>query len=105
MGTLMTSAAKLGLILLLSHGVAAEAAEIKVIASTGVAGVVAELGRQFEAETGHKVQSDFAVIAVSRRKIDAGAAFDIAILDGSSAVHAIQASEKSYFPTFKERLC
>jgi molybdate transport system substrate-binding protein len=85
MGTLMTSAAKLGLILLLSHGVAAEAAEIKVIASTGVAGVVAELGRQFEAETGHKVQSDFAVIAVSRRKIDAGAAFDIAIL-GPAAI-------------------
>jgi ABC-type molybdate transport system substrate-binding protein len=76
----MISAAKLGLILLMSYGVAAEAAEIKVIASTGVAGVVSELGRQFEAATGHKVQTDFAVIAVSRRNIDAGAAFDIAIL-------------------------
>ena len=71
---------KLGLILLLSQSLAAQAAEIKVIGSTGVASVVTELGRQFEAKTGHKVQTDFAVIAVSKRKIDAGAQFDIAIL-------------------------
>jgi molybdate transport system substrate-binding protein len=71
---------KLGLMLLLSQSFAAEAAEIKVIASTGVASVVSELAGQFEAETGHKVQTDFAVIAVSKRKIDAGATFDVAIL-------------------------
>jgi len=71
---------KLGLILLLSQGAAVKASEIKVIASPGVAGVVTELSRQFEAATGHKVLADFAVVAVSKRKIDAGALFDIAIL-------------------------
>ena len=67
---------KLGLILLLSQGAAVKASEIKVIASPGVAGVVTELSRQFEAATGHKVLADFAVVAVSKRKIDAGAPFD-----------------------------
>jgi hypothetical protein len=33
-----------------------------------------------DCDTGHKVQTDFAVIAVSKRKIDAGATFDIAVL-------------------------
>ena len=47
--------------------------------------MVTELGGQFEAKTGHKVQTDFAVIAVSKRKIDAGATFDIAIL-GPAAI-------------------
>jgi len=73
--------AKLGLTLLLSQGIAAvKASEITVIASPGVAGVVSELSRQFEAANGHKILTDFAVVAVSKRKIDAGAPFDIAIL-------------------------
>lgn len=69
-----------GLILFLLQSAAVQGAEIRVIGSSGVSSVVAELGRQFEAKTGHKVQTDFAVIAVSKRKIDAGAPFDIAIL-------------------------
>src|SRR5262245_9257796 len=77
---LWISAGHVGLTLWLSQSLAVDAAEIKVIASTGVASVVTELGRQFEATTGHTVQTDFAVIAVSKRKIDAGATFDIAIL-------------------------
>jgi molybdate transport system substrate-binding protein len=70
----------LGLSLLLSQSLVARSAEISVIGSTGVASVVTELARQFEAKTGHSVQTDFAVIAVSRRKIDVGGTFDIAIL-------------------------
>jgi molybdate transport system substrate-binding protein len=73
-------AVTLGLTLLLSQGFAVQGAEVKVIGSTGVASTVVELGRQFEAKSGHRIQTDFAVIAVSKRKIDAGAAFDIAIL-------------------------
>jgi molybdate transport system substrate-binding protein len=84
-GGALIPAGKLGLTLLLLQTLAVQAAEIKVIASTGVASVVTELGRQFEAKTGHKVQTDFAVIAVSKRKIDAGATFDIAIL-GPAAI-------------------
>jgi len=81
----------LGLILLQSFMV--QAAEIKVIGSTGVASVVTELGRQFEAKTGHKVQTDFAVIAVSMRKIADGAPFDIAIL-GPAAIDELIAQGK-----------
>jgi molybdate transport system substrate-binding protein len=73
-------AAKLGLMMVLLECPFAGAAEIKVIGSTGVASVVDALGRQFEAATGHKVLGDYAVIAVSKRKIDAGSTFDIAIL-------------------------
>ena len=57
----------------------AVAAEIKLIASPGVRAVVNELVPQFEKTTGHKVTRDFAVIAVLKRRIDAGEAFDIVI--------------------------
>lgn len=55
------------------------AAELKVIGSPGVRGVVNELAPQFAKATGHKVATDFAVIAVLKRRIEAGEAFDIVI--------------------------
>jgi molybdate transport system substrate-binding protein len=69
-----------GLLISTGQETTVRAAEIKVIGSTGVASVVSELGREFEKRTGHTVHTDFAVVAVSKRKIDAGSAFDIAIL-------------------------
>ena len=57
------------------------AAEIKVISSPGVRGVLGELAPQFQRATGHKVVMDFAVIAVLRRRIEAGEMFDIVIPD------------------------
>jgi molybdate transport system substrate-binding protein len=57
----------------------AAAAEIKLIASPGVRAVVNELAPQFEKATGHRVARDFAVIAVLKRRIDAGEAFDVVI--------------------------
>jgi len=78
-GTLI-GAGLLGLLISLGQATTVSAAEIKVIGSTGVASVVTELGREFEKRTGHTVHTDFAVVAVSKRKIDAGSAFDIAIL-------------------------
>ena len=57
-----------------------KANEIKVIGSPGVKGAVIELALQFEAQTGHKVVTDFDVFAVLARRIDAGETFDIAIL-------------------------
>jgi len=57
----------------------AVAAEIKLIASPGVRAVLNDLVPQFERTTGHKVVMDFAVIAVLKRRIDAGEAFDIVI--------------------------
>jgi molybdate transport system substrate-binding protein len=60
-------------------GGSAVAAEIKLIGSTGVRAVVSELAPRFEKSTGHKVVTDFAVIAILKRRIEAGEAFDIVI--------------------------
>ena len=56
-------------------------ADIKVIGSPGVRGAVLALIPQFERETGHKVSTEFVVIAVIKRKIEAGDAFDIAAVE------------------------
>jgi molybdate transport system substrate-binding protein len=57
------------------------AADVKVLSSPAVKGVVSEIGRQFEAATGHRLVAEFDVFAVLKRRIDAGEAFDIAILN------------------------
>ena len=58
----------------------AQAAEIKVLASTAVKTTLEELGPQFEKATGNKVDLEFAPAAVLKVKIDQGTAFDVAIL-------------------------
>ena len=58
----------------------AQAAEIKVLASTAVKTTLEELGPQFEKATSNKVEFDFAPAAVLKAKIDGGAGFDVAIL-------------------------
>jgi molybdate transport system substrate-binding protein len=55
------------------------AAELKLIGSPGARGVVNELTPPFEKQTGHKVVGDFAVIAVIKRRIEGGEAFDVVI--------------------------
>jgi molybdate transport system substrate-binding protein len=68
-----------GLVLaLLASG--AQAAEIKVLASTAVKTTLEELAPQFEKATGNKVGITFAPATVLKTKIDEGAAFDVAIL-------------------------
>jgi molybdate transport system substrate-binding protein len=56
------------------------AAEIRVLASNGVKAALEELAPAFERETGHKLAFEFGVANVLKRKIDEGAAFDVAIL-------------------------
>ena len=58
----------------------AYAAEIKVLSSTAIRGVLIEIGRQFESTTGHRLVIEYDVFAVLKRKIDAGETFDVAIL-------------------------
>lgn len=57
----------------------AVATEIKVLASPGVRGAISELLLEFETSTGHKIVADFAVIAVLKRRIDAGEKFELVI--------------------------
>ena len=56
------------------------AAEIKVLASNGVREALHELAPAFERETGNKLVIGFGLAAALKRQIEAGEAFDLAIL-------------------------
>src|ERR1700685_1011776 len=62
---------------------AAQAAEIKVLASTAVETTLGELGPQFEKATGNKVDITFGPGSSLNDKINQGAAFDVTILAAS----------------------
>ena len=77
MKTLLTALAGLAV---LSTMASIRAAEIKVIASNGVKEALHELAPAFERETGHKLVISFGLAAALKRQIEAGEAFDLAIL-------------------------
>lgn len=56
------------------------AAEIRILASNGVKAALEELAPAFERATGNKVSITFGLAAVLKRQIEAGEAFDLAIL-------------------------
>jgi molybdate transport system substrate-binding protein len=73
--------ATFGFIALLVQGVAAVAAEVKVMAGAGMSGAFAELVPQFERATGHKIVIQYGGGATLKKQIEAGEAFDVAIID------------------------
>ena len=62
----------------------ANAAEIRVLCSNGLKAVFEELVPQFERASGHKVVVTFGLAANFKQQIEAGSAFDIAILTPAS---------------------
>src|SRR5260221_11597413 len=56
------------------------AAEIKVLCSNGFHAVMVEVGPQYEKASGHKLVVSYGLAAVLGRQIEAGEAFDLAIL-------------------------
>lgn len=78
-----SATATIGLFMLLAHGTAANAAEIKVIAGAGFASALGELGPQFERATGHKLVIQYGVTGSMKRQIESGEAFDLAIVPGA----------------------
>jgi molybdate transport system substrate-binding protein len=60
---------------------AAHAAELKVLSGNGAKAAVRELCAQFEQATGNKVTVHFEVNADLKKKIEAGEAFDVAVLN------------------------
>src|SRR5262245_58477048 len=64
---------------LLSHS--AGAAELKVVSGNGAKAAVTALMAQFERTSGHKITLHFEVNAALKRKIEAGEAFDVAVLN------------------------
>lgn len=60
---------------------AVQAAEIKVLSGNGAKAAVRELCTQFERKTGNKIDLHFEVNADLKKKIEAGEAFDVAVLN------------------------
>jgi molybdate transport system substrate-binding protein len=71
----------------------AVAAEIKLLGSPGVRGIIEELGPRFQAKTGHKIVGDFEVIAKIKKRIDDGESFDITVLS-PEAIASLIADKK-----------
>jgi molybdate transport system substrate-binding protein len=73
-------AAMLAFLVSLGWAEAARAAEIRVLCSNGLKAVMEDLGPQFERASGHKVLMKFGLAAGFKQQIEAGEAFDLAIL-------------------------
>ena len=80
---LLLLAAKFGFIALLAQGVAANAAEVKVLAGAAMRGAFGELVPQFERATGHKIVIEYGGGGALRKQIEAGEAFDLVIIDSA----------------------
>src|SRR4026209_521950 len=59
----------------------AQAAELRVLSSNGAKAAVQELCAQFDGATGNTIKLHFEVNADLKKKIEAGEAFDVAVLN------------------------
>ena len=75
---LAAGAAALALHLL--EGVAADAAEVRVLSTNAITSVTNELYAQFERATGHMLTVRYEFGPILKREIEAGATFDVSIL-------------------------
>lgn len=78
-------AAKIGFMILFAQGLAAEAAEVKVIAGTAMRAIWEELGPQFERATDHKLVIWYGNTGTIRRRMEAGEVFDLLVTGSSGA--------------------
>ena len=69
-----------GFTMLLTRGAAATAAEVNVMAGNALAGVIGDLGSEFERATGHKLVMQYGLSRTFKPKIEAGEAIDLIIL-------------------------
>jgi len=76
----LRAASLAGLALALGHAGAAHAAELKIFGSRVTKMVIGDLGPQFEQATGHQLAVVTDVAAAMKRRIEAGEAFDLAVL-------------------------
>ena len=70
----------IGFTMLMAQAAAATAAEVNVMAGNALAGVIGELGPQFERATGHKLIMQYGLSRTFKPKIEAGEAIDLIIL-------------------------
>ena len=74
---------------------AAQAAEIRVLASNGVKAAVEELKPQLEKASGSTLSIDFSTAAALRERIEKGETFDVAILTDEAMDALIKAGKLS----------
>jgi molybdate transport system substrate-binding protein len=72
--------AAIAVALIAAFASAAAAAEIKVLCSNGLRAVVEELVPQFEQKTGNKIVLKFEPSTAIQKRIEAGEAFDVAVM-------------------------
>src|ERR687887_178110 len=72
-------AAAIAVVILLAHTIAV-AADVKVLSTFGMREVLKEIASQFQRETDHKLVIQYGSSAGLERQIEAGEAFDVAII-------------------------
>ena len=77
---LLTAVGRAAVVLLLTQGVPAGAAEVRVLASNAIRPALRELFTDFERASGHRVATQYEGSLASKRQIQAGEAFDVAIV-------------------------
>ena len=70
----------IGIIVLSAYALAAQAAEVRILAGGAIFGVLDELGPQFERATGHRLVIRYGLAPQVKARIEAGEAFDVVIL-------------------------
>src|SRR6195256_3949293 len=76
----LVAAANIGFMFLLVVGIAAEAAELKVLSAIGMQLVVEDLGPKFERATGHKLGITFATLGATVKRVQGGEIADVVII-------------------------
>src|SRR5512132_4370103 len=77
---LLVAAPKIAFIFLLLVGIAAQAAEVKVLSGGGFREVMGDLGPKFERATGHKLAIAFGSAGAVVERIQDGESADVVIL-------------------------
>jgi molybdate transport system substrate-binding protein len=76
---LLVAAANIGFMFLLVGGIAAQAAEIKVLSANAMQEVMDDLGPKFERASGHKLAITFGNLGAIRKRVQGGETADVVI--------------------------
>lgn len=76
----VAAAANIGFMFLLVVGIAAEAAEIKVISANGMQAVMEDLGPKFERASGHTLAITFANLGAIVKRVQGGETADVVVV-------------------------
>ncbi len=76
----LVAAANIGVMFLVGIGIAAEAAELKVMSANGIQAVMEDLGPKFERASGHKLAITFGNLGVIVKRVQGGETADVVII-------------------------